>query len=88
MAALEEGRSVEVRSLIAPSSEIRWRCPDCGCSRATLRKPNETGQEATSRVIDDHIKSGCPAFSPIHQMNQPSVFKMTINRKHESKTLL
>jgi hypothetical protein len=55
---------VHALSPASPCSEIRWRCPACGCYRATLQKPDETEQQATNRVIDDHIKLGCAAYSP------------------------
>lgn len=45
-------------------SEIRWRCPACGCYLATLKKPEETDQQATNRMIDDHIKLACSAYYP------------------------
>ena len=47
----------------ASTREILWRCPACGCYRATLKMPEETEQRATNRLIDDHINLGCAAYS-------------------------
>jgi hypothetical protein len=62
-----ESDSNKTAGAVAPAatcSEIRWRCPACGCYRATLKMPEETEQQATNRVIDDHIQLGCAAYSP------------------------